>query len=144
MRWSAFNFLYNDSNFITMARKMFLSTWCIIIIKNPLVHPEGWKLKKVVVLISTFQAQIWWSAPRTQNSAFAGFEITLALLHQISWKLFASAIPGAPTALNLSKGNLGKTKILNNVALKNSMPESFQQLMLHLCRNAESWKKSWF
>ena len=57
---------------------------------------------------------MWWSAPSAQNSTFTEVEETLALSCHLL-KVVACALPGAPTALNLNKGNLGKRKILVNV-----------------------------
>ena len=63
--------------------------------------------------MSTFQAQMWWSAPSTQNSSFTEFAILSYFLEVV-----ASVLPGAPIALNLNKRNLRKRKILLNVVTR--------------------------
>ena len=71
--------------------------------KKPNNISQKAEIQKNVFLISTFQAQIWWSTSINQNSPFTEFERTLAILYHISWKVFMSAPSGAPIALNLSK-----------------------------------------
>ena len=46
IRWSAFNFLYNNFKFITIACNMFFSIWCIIFIKNSTNTTQKVKVKK--------------------------------------------------------------------------------------------------